>query len=131
MIQRLANALLGIGGYVLCLALVFMFVAGVQSFFDVAFAPTLFLLGAMLLILSMGMLIGGFCLDHQLEEWAFEQRRRAPTPKIALDPRDKPDGYNDAVIGWFHKGPELRVKDDDFLRGFAIRSAVPPPRKKP
>lgn len=39
MTQRLANALLRIGGYALCLALVFMFVAGVQSFFDVAFAP--------------------------------------------------------------------------------------------
>jgi hypothetical protein len=129
--QKLADIALRAGGWMLCWSLVAMFVAGVQSFFDVAFAPALFLMGAMALILSMGLLIGGFCLDQQLEEWTFEQRRRAPSPKIALDPRPKPDGYNDAVIGWFHRGPELRQRDEEFHRGFAVRSAVPPPRKKP
>lgn len=129
--QKLADIALRLGGWMLCAALVAMFIAGIQSFFAVAFAPTLFLIGAMMLIMSMSLLIGGFCLDQQLEELTFERRRRVPAAKIALQPREKPDGYNDAVIGWFHHGPELRQRDEEFHRGFAIRAAVPPPRKNP
>ena len=128
--QKLADIALRVGGWMLCAALVAMFIAGIQSFFAVAFAPTLFLIGAMMLILSMSLLIGGFCLDQQLEELTFERRRRVPTAKIAIDPRDKPDGYNDAVIGWFHNGPELREPGEDFAKGFASRAIVPPPRKR-
>ena len=40
---------------------------------------------------------------------------------------EKPEGWNDAVLGHFHNGPELRQPGSEFHEAFQERAKVPPP----
>jgi len=128
--RRIANGLITIGGCALLWSLIAMFVAGLMSFAEASSAPPVFLAGAMGMILSILLLIVGFCIDSELDARDFEARRAAPVAKLPLEPREKPLGYNDDVNWWFGNGPERREKDDDFRHGFNARAVVPPPKRQ-
>lgn len=53
--------------------------------------------------------------------------RRTERPDHYLRERygieEKPEGWNDAVLGYFHSGPELREKGEDYRAAFAARAA--------
>lgn len=49
---------------------------------------------------------------------------------IPLEPMEKQPGWNRAVLGYFHRGSELRTRDEEFKKAFAMRAQVPPPRRK-
>ncbi len=40
---------------------------------------------------------------------------------------EKPEGWNDAVLGHFHRGPELREPGEEYHRAFAERTKMPLP----
>lgn len=103
-----------------------MLVSGIVSAFgsDVT-APAIFIWSALILFACILMLIAAHCADQMIEEREFEARRAKPRPKIELQPMEKPAGYNRAVLRWFDKGPELRVRDADFHKGFNARAKVP------
>ena len=84
-------------------------------------------------VFFLGILLGlaGWCLDCVAEELRDERARSMKHPLLTFDPHEKEPGYNRAVLGWFHEGPELRQPNDDFNRAFSARSLVPPPVKKP
>lgn len=53
--------------------------------------------------------------------------KQSPEPRNYLKERygmdEKPEGWNDAVLGYFHSGPELRDSDDEeFSRAFEEKS---------
>lgn len=44
---------------------------------------------------------------------------------------EKPPGWNDAVLGYFHNGPEARHITSEFADAFHRRAKKPPPRLWP
>lgn len=62
----------------------------------------------------------------------LDRRPRPPASGHYLKDRygieEKPEGWNDAVLGHFHGGPERREPSNDFLAAFHERAKVPPPK---
>lgn len=61
-----------------------------------------------------------------------DRRPKPPAAGHYLEERygltEKPEGWNDAVLGYFHAGPERREQNDEFLAAFSKRAKVPPPK---
>ena len=53
--------------------------------------------------------------------WLRQYREQHPRPLIRLRPMEKPPGWNEAVLRWFHRGPELR-DSEDFRSAFRERA---------
>lgn len=131
MMRRIAHWLLTLGGIAFVASLAVVLIAGIAMFVGFEGAGHIaFTCAALTFFAAIIALIVGYCIDDQLDDWEFERRRALRHPKIPLDPRAKEPGYNDAVIGWFHNGPELREPGEDFAKGFASRAIVPPPRRR-
>lgn len=86
---------------------------------------------ALMAILVSFMGIGvSLCLSWASKRAHIKRMRSIRHQTIPILPMDKEPGWNKAVLGWFHRGPELREPDQDFKDGFAARSQVPPPTKR-
>ncbi len=92
---------------------------------------TSFIFASLICFTGIAACLIGLCLDRLAQELRDERARWMKHPLLTFDPHEKEPGYNRAVLGWFHEGPELRQPNDDFSRAFAARALVPPPVKKP
>lgn len=54
--------------------------------------------------------------------WLARLWAERPRPLIRLSPREKPPGYNLAVVGWFLGGPERRRRTPEFTDAFRTRA---------
>jgi len=93
--------------------------------------PTAFAVCVACIFLSVMMMGVAWALGHWADEADRARARRTPSQTIPFAPIEKPEGFNRDVLHWFHKGPELRIRDEEFSKGFAARAQVPPPKAKP
>lgn len=88
------------------------------------------LLGLAMMVSGLTAVLAGW-LDAALRQQKRQAAICAPKqPMIPLAPREKPDGYNEDVLYWFHNGPDNRATDGDFELGFNARAVVPPPKRR-
>jgi hypothetical protein len=119
---------LNIAGWSTLVYVVAGFWLTIRSVAGVLSQPTVLAFAALGIIFGIFLIVIG----HFLDVWSknrIEARSRFK-PLIPLEPREKEAGYNEAVIHWFHNGPELRERNDDYRAGFAARAKVPPPKRR-
>ena len=92
--------------------------------------PTAFAVCVACIFLSLFVMAIAWALGHWADELDRTQARRTPSQTIPFAPMEKPAGFNRAVLHHFHEGPELRIRDEEFTKGFAARAQVPPPKAK-
>lgn len=72
----------------------------------------------------LGVIVGalGYFVGLAAREWTFYAKRHTKGARIPLEPMDKEPGWNEAVLHWFHNGPELREPNDDYRAAFDERA---------